>query len=76
MIRGTHELYSRFPWMQNYPNMALYIIRYGMDDLIQIPFMANDIESAEAIYKKCVEEGKTWREILDVKESDDENIIL
>lgn len=75
MIRSTGELYSKFPWMKDYPNMALYIIRYGMDDLIQIPFVAKDISSAEAIYARCVKEGKTWHEITGIGDIDKGTIL-
>lgn len=75
MIRGTHELYQHYPWMKNYPNMSLYVLKHGMDDLIQIPFVAESIESAEETYKKCNEKGLTWREYLGVTESQN-NIII
>lgn len=66
MIRSTGELYKRFPWMKDYPNMALYIIQFGMDDLIPIPWVARNTDSAEDMYKKCVDAGKPWRELFDV----------
>lgn len=71
MIRSTKELFSKFPWMRDYPNMARYVLKYGTDDLIQIPFVAKDIKSAEKIYKKCNESGKTWHEILKIGDIDE-----
>ena len=76
MIRSTGELYKKFPWMTDYPNMALYIIQFGMDDLIPIPWVARNTESAEKIYKDCVKKGKTWRELLDMPKSNMEGLIL
>lgn len=75
MIKGTHELHSRFPWLKGYPQMSLYILKHGMIDLIQIPFVAENIESAEKTYKKCNEKGITWREYLDIKKTEDDIII-
>ena len=46
--------------------MALYIIQFGMDDLIPIPWVARNTDSAEDMYKKCVDAGKPWRELFDV----------
>lgn len=75
MIRGTRELYSHFPWLKNYPQMSLYILKYGMDDLIQIPFVAENIERAEKTYKICNEKGISWREHLGIKKTDDDIVI-
>lgn len=66
MIRGTAELYERFPWMKDYPNMSLYAIKYGVDDLIPIPWVAKDTESAEKMYKTCIEKNKDWRALYNV----------
>lgn len=61
MIRSTSELYKRFPWMKNYPNMALYALQFGIDDLIPIPWVARNAESAEKMYAECVKSGEDWR---------------
>lgn len=70
MIRSTSELYKKFPWMVDYPQMALYIIQFGMDDLIPIPWIARNTESAEKMYKECVEKGKDWRTLYNIKKED------
>jgi len=76
MIRSTSELYEKFPWMKKYPNMAKYILQFGTDDLIPIPWAARDIRSAEKIYKKCIKKGIPWRELLDWNADKDKDIIL
>ena len=76
MIRSTSELYDKFPWMKRYPNMSMYIIQFGADDLIPIPWAAKDIRSAEKIYKKCVKKGIQWRELLNWDADNDDDIIL
>ena len=72
MIRSTSELYNKFPWMKDYPNMALYIIQFGMDDLIPIPWVARNTDSAEKMYKACVEAGKDWRALYGIKRGEGE----
>lgn len=72
MIRNTSELYKQFPWMTDYPNMALYVLQFGMDDLIAIPWVAKDIQSAEKIYGECVKAGKDWRTYLHIEQKEGE----
>ena len=74
MILGTHELFIRYPWMREHHYMALYVLKHGMDDLIQIPFFASNIAEADKIYKRCIEQDKTWREVLNVNKS--ENAVI
>lgn len=68
------EAMKLFPWMAEYPNMLNYVMIFGADDLIPIPWYAKDTGSAEKIYKKCVSESKTWRVLLNIK-ADDEAIL-
>lgn len=72
MIRNTSELYKKFPWMIDFPNMALYIIQFGMDDLIPIPWVARNTESAEKIYAECVKAGENWRTHLHIEPGEGE----
>ena len=55
--------------------MSLYILKYGMNDLIQIPFVAENIERAEKTYKICNEKGISWREYLGIKKTE-KNIVI
>ena len=70
MIRSTGELYKKFPWMADYPQMALYIIQFGMDDLIPIPWVAKDTSSAEKMYEACVKAGKDWRTMYNIHDKE------
>ena len=63
------ELYSSPEMRKEFPYTALYIEKFGADDLIPthaVPRAYRTVKGkpAEGLYKHCLKTGKTWRDCV------------
>ena len=56
----------------NFPYTALYIQKYGKDNLVSTYEIPSKYKTAEELYKRCIKEGQKARDIISIPE----NVIL
>lgn len=70
-IQLAEGIYIRMTYMEQ------YAIIHGYIDLIPEKwFYSKKYKSIEDVYKKCIETGKTWRELTGWNEDQKEDVLL